>query len=117
MIGNIDIIRQFAIKVHNTIYTNAFLNEIQSMINNDEQAFREELSRCNFNKNTRYWDVYDQIYNFKWDVDQYNRINLGCMKMKRIEKDFPVMSKIMKWRWQRNMILPREEARTQLIFE
>mgnify|MGYP003419015218 CR=1 FL=1 len=107
MIGNLEAIRQFVVKINASNYTDEFLKEIRSLIIENEQEFRNELYACNLNKSFRYWYLEDQIHNFKWDIDKYNYINLGFVKSAKIRKEFPIITKIMGCR-NRKIINPLE---------
>ena len=109
MIGNLEVIRQFATKIKNQNYTDEFLKEIRSLIIENEQEFRDELYACNLNKSFKYWSLEDQIRNFNWDIDKYNYINLGFVKSAKIRKEFPIITKIMGWR-KRRIVLAKDRV-------
>lgn len=97
MIGNINIIRQFISKINSTNKSEETLENIWSFIKDNEQEFRNELYRCNSNKQSRNLSLEDLIRDFKWDIDIYNYINLRFVKSAKIRNEYPIITKIMGW--------------------
>ena len=116
MFVNLEVIRQFATNIKNSYYTDEFLKEIRSLIIKNEHEFRNELYACNLNKSFRYWNLEDQIRNFKFDIDKYNYIHLGFVKSAKIRKEFPIITKIMGWK-QFGIVITKGRSEKLLAFE